>query len=198
MNLRELLLVALVLWTAIGLVGSTVLLVQGERAKSVRGVAWIVGVWVVYLGVLVGVSLVQRQKVVALGRERCFDEMCFAVTGVQEMQGFLIQDGRRLVRVTVRVTNRGRRRAQSKKLIRAYLMDAQGRTWNESAGVGGVPLTVRVAAGDSVISEPVFKVAKDATGLGLVFTHGWKQPGVLVIGDSDSLWHQRTVVWLGL
>jgi hypothetical protein len=28
-------------------------------------------------------------------------------------------------------------------------------------------------------------------------THGWRQPGVLVMGDSDSLMHRRTVVNLG-
>ena len=198
MNLRELLLVGLVLWTAIGVVGSTVSLLRGEKARVVRGATWIVGVWVVYLGIVAGVSLIQRQKVVAMGQEQCFDDMCFAVTGAEEVQGFLIRDGGRLVRVTVRVTNRGRGRAQSEKLILAYLVDGQGRTWEESAGVGGVPLTARVAAGDSVVSQPVFKVAKDATGLGLIFTHGWKQPGVLVIGGSDSLWHRRTVVWLGM
>jgi hypothetical protein len=47
------------------------------------------------------------------------------------------------------------------------------------------------------MSEPVFKVAGDANRLGLVLTHGWRQPGVLVIGDSDSLLHRRTVVELG-
>jgi hypothetical protein len=198
MNLRELLLVGLVLWTVIGIVGSTVSLLRGERAKAVRGAVWIPVVWVIYLGILTGVSLIQRQKVVAVGQEQCFDEMCFTVMGAEEVPSFLIRDGRRLVRVTVRVRNRGRGRAQSENLISAYLVDGQGRTWKGSAGVGGVPLTARVAAGDSVVSEPVFKVAKDATGLGLIFTHGWKQPGVLVIGDSDSLWHRRTVVRLGM
>jgi hypothetical protein len=122
--------------------------------------------------------------------------MCFTVTGVEEVPGFLIRDGRRLVRVSVRVTNRGRK-AQSEGLIRAYLVDGQGRRWEESSGVNGVQLTARVAGGGSVVSEPVFKVAGDATGLGLVFTHGRRQPGVLVIGDSDSLLHKKTVVALG-
>jgi hypothetical protein len=43
----------------------------------------------------------------------------------------------------------------------------------------------------------MFKVPADATGLRLVFTHGRWQPGVLVIGDPDSLGHRRTVVELG-
>jgi hypothetical protein len=150
----------------------------------------------VYLCVLIGVSLVQRQRVVAMGEPRCFDEMCFAVTGVEEVPGFLIRDGRRLLRVSVRVTNKGRK-TQSEGLIRAYLVDGQGRRWEESPGVNGVGLTARVAGGGSVVSEPVFKVAADATRLGLVFTHGQRQPGVLVIGGSDSLLHKKTVVELG-
>ena len=66
-----------------------------------------------------------------MGEPQCFDEMCFTVTGVEEVPGFLIRDGRRLVRVSVRVTNRGRK-AQSEGLIRAYLVDGAGKA------VGGV------------------------------------------------------------
>ena len=194
--MAELLLLGLVGWTAIGVAGVVVSRVRGERERVRRGVAWLVGVWAVYLCVLLAVSLGQRQRVVAMGEPQCFDEMCFTVTRVEEVPGFLIRDGRRLVRVAVQVTNRGRK-AQSEGLIWAYLVDSQGRRWEESAGVNGVGLTTRVAGGDSVVSEPVFKVARDAMGLGLVFTHGWRQPGVLVIGDSDSLFHKKTVVKLG-
>jgi hypothetical protein len=196
MRATELLLLGLVGWTAIGIVGVGVALAGGERQRVRRGMAWILGVWAVYLSVVIGVSLRQRQRVVAMGEPQCFDEMCFAVTRVEEVPGFLIRDGRRLVRVSVQVSNRGRK-AQSEGLIRAYLVDGQGRRWEESAGVNGVELTARVAGGGSVVSEPVFKVAGDATGLGLVLTHGNRQPGVLVIGDSDSLLHKRTVVKLG-
>ena len=196
MKATELLLLGLVGWTAIGVVGVGVLLARGEQQRVRRGVAWIVGVWIGYLAVLIVVSLGQRQRVVAMREPQCFDDMCFAVTRVEEVPGFLIRDGRRLVRVSVQVTNRGRK-AQSEGLIRAYLVDGQGRRWEESAGVNGVELTARVAGGGSVVSEPVFKVAGDATGLGLVFTHGRRQPGVLVIGDSDSLLHKKPVVELG-
>jgi hypothetical protein len=196
MKATELLLLALVGWTVIGVVGVGVSLWRGERERVRRGVAWLVGVWVIYLFVLAGVSLGQRQRVVAMREEQCFDEMCFTVTGVEELPGFLIRDGRRLIRVSVQVRNKGRK-PQSEGLLWVYLVDGQGRRWAESAGVGGVGLTVRVAGGDSVVSEPVFKIAADATGLGLVFTHGWRQPGVLVIGDSDSWLHRKTVVKLG-
>jgi hypothetical protein len=195
MSLPKLLLMGLVGWTGIGAVGVAVAWVGGERWRARRGIAWLTGVWVVYMGVLVVVSLAQPQRVVAMGVPQCFGEMCFAVMRVEEVPGFLIKDGRRLVRVTVRMTNKGRS-GQSDARMRVYLVDAQGREWGESAGVGGVGLRTRVAGGDSVVSEPVFKVAGDASGLGLVLTHGRWQPGMLEIGDSDSLWHRRTVVRL--
>jgi hypothetical protein len=197
MNLRELLLWGVVGWTAVGALGVGLSLARQEREKVLRGVVWIVGVWVVYLVALVTVSLVQPQRVVAMGQEQCFGDLCFSVVGMDEVPGFLIRDGSRLVRVSVRVRNRGRGKTESDGLMRAYLVDGQGLRWEESAGVSGVRLTVRVAAGDSVVSEPIFKVASDATGLGLVFTRGSRQPGVLVIGDSDSWLHRRTLVRLG-
>jgi hypothetical protein len=183
-------------WTTLGLAGVGLSRLRGEQLRVRRGLAWLAGVWAMYLAVLIGVSLVQKQKVVAVGQPQCFDDMCFTVTGVEEVKGFLIHDEQRLIRVTVRVTNRGRT-AESDGLMRAYLVDAQGRRWEESTGVNGVGLTAKVVGGDSVLSQPVFKVAGDATGLRLVLTHGWKQPGVLVIGDSDSLLHRKTVVELG-
>ncbi len=196
MRATELLLLGLAGWTAIGVVGLGVSLRRGERQRVRQGVAWLVGVWAVYLCVVIGVSLGQRQRVVAVGEPQCFDEMCFTVIRVEEVPGFLIRDGRRLLRVPVQVRNRGRK-AQRDGSIRAYLVDGQGRRWEMSPGVNGVELTARVTGGGSVVSQPVFKVAADASGLGLVLTHGRWQPGVLVIGDSDSLLHRKTVVGLG-
>jgi hypothetical protein len=196
MKAAEILLLGLVGWTAIGLVGVGVSWRRRERQKVRHGVGWLVGVWVVYLCVLIGVSLGQGQRVVGLGEPQCFDEMCFRVIRVEEVPGFLIRDGRRLLRVSVQLTNKGRK-AQRERLIRAYLVDGQGRRWEMSAGVNGVELTARVVGGDSVVSEPVFKVAADASGLGLVLTHGPWQPALLVIGDSDSLLHRKTVMKLG-
>jgi hypothetical protein len=197
MNLREFLLFVLAGWTAIGIAGVAISAARHERSKALRNSFWIVGIWVLYLAVLIGTSLTQPQKVVAIGQDQCFDEMCFAVTGLQEVPGYPVRDGSRLIRVFVRISNHGKQKRQSESLISAYLIDKQGRRWAESTAVSGIRLTASVAPGDSIVSLPVFRIAQDSTGLGLVFTHGRRQPGVLVIGDSDSLFHRRTVVWLG-
>lgn len=200
MNVWEWLLVGLTLWTAIGLLGVMLALVRGELSRVKRGVRWLAGVWVVYLAVLVVVSLVQKQRVVAKGAAQCFDEMCFSVTGVEEVPGYFGRnksgDGTKLLRVSVRVMNEGRK-AQGEKLMRAYLVDGRGRRWEETPGLTGVRLTTMVAGGAVVVSEPMFQVSEDAKDMGLVLTHGRWQPGVLVIGDSDSLFHRKTVVGLG-
>jgi hypothetical protein len=201
MDLPKLLLLGVAGWTALGVMGITISLVRGrhgvpgERERLRRGLWWIAGVWVIYMGVLLGVSLMQRQRIMAIGQEQCYGQMCFAVTGVEVVPGFLGRDRSQLMRVSIRVTNKGDK-AQNEGLIRAYLVDGQGRHWEESAAVRGVRLTAPVAAGASVVSEPIFQVPTDATGLALVFTHGSRQPGVLVIGDSDSLLHRRTEVRL--
>src|ERR1700733_172684 len=158
MDLPKLLLLGVAGWTALGVVGITVSLmrgrhgVPGERERLRKGLVWIAGVWVVYLSALLAVSLVQPQRVVAIGQEQCYDVICFAVTGVEVVPRFPTRDQDRLMRVSIRVRNKGHK-AQSEGLIQAYLVDGQGRRWQESAGVGGVRLTATVAGGSSAVSE---------------------------------------------
>jgi hypothetical protein len=156
---------------------------------------WIIGVWVVYMGVLLAVSLAQPQHIVAMGQEQCYDEMCFTVTSVERVSEFPAGDQNRLVRISIQIRNKGHK-PQNEERIQAYLLDAQGHRWSESTGVSGVRLTATITGGASAVSEPIFRVAQDATNLQLVFTHGRKQLRVLMIGDSDSLLHRRTVVKL--
>ena len=197
MSFWNLLVVALVAWTVLGAIGVSISLFLGERAKALRHLGWIFGIWAAYLAVLMGASLMQPQKIVAMGQNQCFGDVCFAVTGVEEVPGFLVHDGSRLVRVSVRVSNRGREASRTDRRVQAYLLDAQGRRWQESMGISSVRLTAAVPAGSSVMSEAVFKVAKDASGLALVLTHGRWQRGTLVIGGPESLLHRRTIVPLG-
>ncbi len=201
MTFTRLLMLALLGWTAIGVLGLCLSLKRGEQAKVVHGLRWIIAIWAVYLAALVGFSLGQKQRVVRLGQDQCYGKMFFAVVGVEQLPVYdgrgQTGDGSRLLRVKVRVTNQGKG-PQSEGLIRAYLIDGQGRQWDPLPGLAGVRLTAKVSGGSMAMSEPVFKVAADASDLRLIFTHGRWQPGVLVIGDSDSWWHKRTVVDLGL
>jgi hypothetical protein len=191
MRATEFLLLVLVGWTAVGALGIAVSFMQQQRQKAMRHTGWIVAIWGIYLAVLIGVSLLQPQKIVATGKPQCYDEMCFTVLDFDEVPGYLLNNSR-LVRVKVTITNRGHK-PESESSIRAYLIDKQGRGWNEVPGLSGVRLTARVPVGESAISEPVFKMDSDVSPEGLVLTHGRWQPGLLVIGDPDSLFHRPTI-----
>ena len=199
MNGWEYLALGLELWTAVGVLGLTISLLRRERRKLGQGVASLVAIWAVYLGVLLTVSARQPERQVALGRSRCFGTMCFTVERVEEVPPFSASNQvqaieQRLLRVTVRVQNRGK--AAAREPLGAYLRDAQGRVWMESTGISGNPLGVRVAAGMVVVSEPIFRVAADASGFGLVLHHGrWSQHR-LVIGDPESFGHRPAVMAL--
>lgn len=196
MRPAELLLWGLVGWSTIGLVGSLLSGVRrGDWTKARRGLGWILGVWAVYLVVLVSVSRFSAQKTLPPGQAQCFGNLCFAVDGVEHLTGFAGrgQRGDRLLRVRIRVSNHGHNR-QRDAALRAYLLDAHGDRWIAIRGLTGVPLDAPVPAGGHLLSEPVFPVPERAGLVHLVLTHGRWQPGALVIGDADSLLHRPVVM----
>jgi hypothetical protein len=150
--------------------------------------------WLLYVVILLGVSLTSKRREVAEGKEECFHEICLKVEKTDVMPGYLARNGERVVRVTVRMTNRSAVMSHRNAELSAYLLDAQGRRWREVPGLEGVRLTTTMPPGASVMSQPVFVVSKDATDLSLVLTRGWSLPGLLVIGDPDSLMHAPVAV----
>ncbi len=182
------------LWILVGLFGVAVSARRGERQRVRRGLITIVLVVVLYLGALLAVSLAQPTRLLVVGQSRCFDDVCFAVAGAQEIQGFEArgQQRDRLVQVNIAIRNRNRNHAAGESELSAYLLDADGHRWEVVPGLAGVALSVRVQAGGMTISAPVFRVANDATGLHLVLAHvGWHS-GRLIIGDPESLLHRPT------
>ena len=196
MKIAEWLFFAVAGWCAIGLLGTVVSLARNRRAEAVKNVAWVATVAGIYFVVLLAVSALQKQRVVAIGQDQCFGSMCFRVIGVDEVPGLVSGSTDRVVRVRIAVTNRGSS-ATEQPAIRAYLRDSRGRDWFTLPGLSGNRLTTRVAGESEIVSQPMFRVGSDATGLGLVLTHGSWQSRNLMISDSDSLAHRPTIVALG-
>ncbi len=191
-RLSGLMLLGLVLWTMVGAAGLLVARSRGETRRFRRGAGTLIAFWVGYVLVLVGVSLGQKGRVYQPGQDRCFGAMCFAVTAVEEPRGFLVrgEDPERLLRVLVRMENRDRQHTESEEGLAALLIDGQGRRWQPVPGLGGVRLTTPIAAGGATTSEPVFRPAKEATGLRLVLEHTSWTWARLKIGDPESYFHR--------
>lgn len=195
MKLPELLFYAVAGWTGIGVAGVTVSLVRGRRAEAWKHSMSIAVVAGVYLFTLLAVSVAQRQRVLRMGQEQCYGDLCFAVTAADQVPGLVAGDDGRVVRVTVWVENHGSA-TEADDGIKAYLVDSRGRIWTPLPGLSGNRLNGRVAAGSQMTSQPMFRVAEDSAGLGMVLTHGNWQSRRLVIGESDSLGHRKNVVAL--
>jgi len=194
MSWGEVLLLVLAGWTALGAVGVAVSWFRRERGKARRDLGWVAAIWLLYLAALATVSLTARPRKIAMGQEQCFHQMCFTVVRAEVAPGYLSQNGEKLIRVTVLVTNRSTGKSRSDRHLRAYLVDARGRRWQEIPGLGGVRLTTTLPPRTSATSEPVFKVTGDMSGFALAFTHGGGLPEALIIGDRDSLFYPSVTV----
>jgi hypothetical protein len=192
LRLTELLLLAVLGWSVWGIAGVALRFRRGEGDVARRHGLWLVGVWVLYAVALAGASLLQAQRVVPIGADQCFGEMCFAVLAVHDVPGLIAGETGRVIQVTLSVRNHGHT-TERDSLVDAYLLDRQGRRWHPLPGLAGNALRARMLPGAEIESEPVFQVSRDATGLALVLTHGRWQLGRLVIGDPDSLGHRPTV-----
>ena len=196
MKVAELLFYGVAGWCVIGVVGVSLSFMRGRRAEARKHASSLAVVAGIYLLVLLAVAFFQPQKVVPLGQDQCFGDMCFAVVGVEDVPSLATGDDAHVERVSVRVTNRGSS-AASESAIEAYLVDARGRVFEPLPGLSGNRLNGRVASRSQMLSQPMFRVPKDSAGLGFMLSHGAWQRRRLIIGDSDSLAHRQTIVSLG-
>jgi hypothetical protein len=189
MEWAELLLLLLVGWTVIGILGVILSFRRREYTAARRNLIWIAGIWLLYIGGLLTVSLTARPLLVPPGQEQRIGDLGFTVVHTEAQPGFLASHGERVLRISMRITNHSRGDWERDPWVMAYLLDSQNRRWSPIPGLQGIPLSANIAPGGSVLSQPVFKVAADATGLRLVLTHGPRLPNLLVVGDRDSLLH---------
>ncbi len=203
MTVFDLLLILVVLGTAAACVAVVVALALRRWILGRRLVFAVVLVWVVYLGVGTVLALKSPQHIVAIGEDRCFDEMCFAVTGWNRTPSTIA--GRSLYIVDVRISNRSRGHAQRELGRKGVLIDRSGRIYEVSpaamyakspAGVPPYPgLDVEVAPGQSLVTRLVFELPTDVDYPGFALSSNLKlNPARIVIGDEEHCLHWPTVV----
>jgi hypothetical protein len=203
MTLFDLILIVVVLGTAAALVVVLVVLARRRWALARRLVVVVGLVWFLYLGVGTVVALRAPQHIMALGEDRCFDEMCFAVTGWNRVPSTNV--GKFFYLVDVRITNRSEGRAQRELGRKGVLIDRSGRIYEVSATgmrakspLGAPPfpgLDAEVGPGQSLGTRLVFELPDDVYYPGFALGSNLAlNPARIVIGDEDHFLHWPTVV----
>jgi hypothetical protein len=186
--------VLLVLVTGIRL---AILAARG-RWDGVRRLARGMGVYCAcYAGVLVLSALMMPRQTRAPGERECFDDWCAAAISAEPAPAAAVpcagESGRVWV-ATIEVSSDAKRVRQRAPDARAMLEDGGGREY----AACGAPLAAHALAdelgpGDSFLVTEPFRLPAGAVPAGVVISHG-AFPGVLIIGDDQSLFHRRTLL----
>lgn len=196
MTISDLVFLAMVLATVIVVVAILVKLLRRRQKSAGRWAMGAAAVWCLYLVVGLIVAMTTPQHVLVANEERCFDEMCFGVKGVEH---FAMVGGNRPVErytVTVETANHGRSHTEREGGAEAFLIDEAGKKYRP-VGESGAGLDAPVGPGENVETRLQFDVPGGRQWLALGVEHSyWLNPGKIVIGDDEHVGHRPTVIAL--
>lgn len=173
-------------------------LVRKGRASAARALLQGAAIAGCYAVALLAASAIQPGRTVPLGENECFDDWCIAATAVRLGDPRTLAPTEMRVIVHLRVSNRGRGRAQAEPDALVYLRDQRGRRLDPVAAAGpGPSIGDTVPAGESREVEVAFDVPGDFVVEGLVKTRRFNVPQIVLIGNPSSLFHRPTLHTLG-
>ncbi|HTT67507.1 MAG TPA: hypothetical protein VMF70_05710 [Gemmatimonadales bacterium] len=196
--LGTLLLLGSVLLVLVLLPRLAVLALRG-RWSGVRRGAGGLGLYLAGYGViLVTVALVMPRERRAPGERECFDDWCAAGIGVEPAAGdearCADRAGTRVWVATVEVSSDAKRVRQRALDARALLEDAGGREYAACGSpLGAHVLADELGPGEAFQVREPFRLPAAAVPAGVVISHGGF-PGILIIGEDQSLFHRRTLL----
>ena len=176
-----------------------------RQRKAARIVAMLTGAGaVVYIALLFGCSLVSKQKVLARGQEKYFCEMdchlAYSIVSVKEEPSG--SDAKRYVvalKTRFDETTISSHRPKDVPLMPSpreiKLMDSAGRTFAPESS-RGLSLMQPLVPGESYTTELTFAVPAGAQGLKLLVRTVPGFPDQFVIGNENSLFHNKTYLAL--
>lgn len=196
--LGTLVLLGSVLVVLVAMVRLAVLAVRG-RWDRVRRVVRSLGLYFAgYAVVLLAVALTMPRRTFAPGERECFDDWCAAGIAAEPAapadSACTVEPGTRVWFATVEVSSDAKRVRQRAPDARALLEDRSGREYAACGGrLGSHELADELGPGEAFrVTEP-FRLPAGALPGGVVISHG-AFPGVLIIGDDQSLLHARTLL----
>lgn len=167
---------------------------DGVRRRA-RGLAFYLAC---YAGILVAVALLMPRRTLATGERECFDDWCAAGISAELAAAAdapcAAEAGTRVWVATVEISSDAKRVRQRAPDARALLEDGSGREYAAcNTPLGAHALVDELGPGDAFrVAEP-FRLPSGAVPAGVIISHG-AFPGVLIIGDDQSLLHARTLL----
>ena len=203
MTLFDLLLIFLVLASVAGIVAALAALLFRRKTFAARSLVAIAVAWTIYLGIGTAIAVMTPQHIVSIGEDRCFDELCFAVTGYSRVPS--TNAGKSFYLVNVRISSRSRGRTQREIGRKGILIDRAGHVYEASREgmqalfpVQHAPypgLDAEVAPGQSLETKLVFELPDDVSCPGFALGSDLAiNPARIVIGDEEHFLHWPTVV----
>src|SRR5436305_7938567 len=178
MSIFDLLFLASLLAVVIVLVRVVYLAIRTRWRAVGKTAAWLLMFIAAYMLVLLGFSIAEPQKQVAIGEPQCFDDWCITAEQAsrQDAIGTTRATGTFCI-ATVRVSSRAKGRPQRETDVRVLLIDERGRRFDvspagqralEQQGLAGKPVTSFVDPEGSFESRLAFDVPRDVRKLNLV------------------------------
>jgi hypothetical protein len=192
MTIFDLLFIVSFLFVATMIGAAAITAIRGRRQKAIRVIltaALFIGL---YFVVVIVVSLATPRHVLALNQNKCWDEFCLGVTGVQRIaspHGITYE-------VNVRVGSRALGRPQRGLGATVYVLDNANRRYDAIPDSTAIPLDIRLQPQEAMVTTRKFELPTNAGPVDLVLSHGGGFPTCCIIGDDASLLHQPIVVKL--
>lgn len=201
----DLLFVGVFFASGVSAVAIVIMFLLGRRRAGLHVLIALAACLVVYFAADAAVALSAVQRIVPMGEDRCFDDLCFSVVNARTVPalgptGGEVRPSGRFYLVTVRAASRALHRPQRELGVSAELIDSRGHVYlPSSAGEraleaehGANPaLTSLLMPGEAVYSIQVFDVPVGASGLAVHFAHDG--PGLFIIGDDENPMHKPTI-----
>jgi hypothetical protein len=187
MRIFDLVFIVIFLSSASTLIRSLCLAVRGRTGQAGHVFLRLVFFWAVYMAIVIGVSLGTPRRWIAKGSETCFDEWCItALKGERTGAAYA---------VAVRVTSHSLGRPQRASDGDLELWDRQNYVYHARPACAQ-RMQSMLRPGESFELTCEFDVPVTVSIKAARAMHGVSGPGIVIIGDSNSLLHQRTLLCL--
>jgi hypothetical protein len=202
MSIFDLLLIALVFGSIAIFFAALGAIILRRWAFVWRSLSALLILWGIYLTVGTAVAVMSPQRIQPIGTDRCFDEMCFAVTRfrrVPRVEGAHTVKARGIFYIVeVRVSSRSRGKVQHETGRKAVLIDESGHIYDVSPeGIRGSRLDMDLSPGETVLAELIFDLPSDVRHPGFALESSLiLYPPRIIIGDEMHFLHKPTVTLL--